>query len=299
MDFASLHYAELEFMHPLFVLGGTSLDQFMMFLDYFDKPAFYYFVYIVTLFAYDRKCGLRLFFLGLLSTFVLENAKVFFAQPRPYNMEPGIQLLQGYSYGFPSGAAQGLVVIFGFLALTVRKTWFTWASVLFVLLISFSRVYLALHFPSDVVGGWLIGGLLLFVYRWSLPHIEKFLSSRSFLFILLLSLLGTIFLSLLAARPYTILFAIMGFGVSVGILLPSSLSPIQKVAQRIYRPFVVLFVFFLLVRLSTIIVGSGLPERLNFYVLVPLIYFLCGLWLSWGACYFLQKIESFSFSNKA
>ena len=42
----------------------------------------------------------------------------------------------------------------------VRRTWFWLAAGLLILLISFSRLYLGIHYPQDVVGGLLILSLI-------------------------------------------------------------------------------------------------------------------------------------------
>lgn len=65
--------------------------------------------------------------------------------------------------GFPSGHAQGPVVTWLLLAWIVRRRWFTGAALGLVLLIGFSRLYLGLHWPIDVLGGWAIGALLVWI----------------------------------------------------------------------------------------------------------------------------------------
>ncbi len=74
--------------------------------------------------------------------------------------------LHGSSYSFPSGHAMGSVIGYGFLAYAIVKTrqrrgWqralaFA-AATLLALLIGVSRVYLGVHYPSDVAGGWAAG----------------------------------------------------------------------------------------------------------------------------------------------
>lgn len=77
-----------------------------------------------------------------------------------------VRLKRYRSYSFPSGHALGSIVAFGFLGLLAAETGQTWAPTLdgaLVALIGISRVYLGAHYPSDVVAGWVIGGLGLAV----------------------------------------------------------------------------------------------------------------------------------------
>lgn len=73
------------------------------------------------------------------------------------------------SYSFPSGHATLTIAVYGFLfyayiirnkSLTTTKIWW-WVFILFVLLIGFSRVYLGVHFFSDVIGGYILGFIWL------------------------------------------------------------------------------------------------------------------------------------------
>lgn len=65
------------------------------------------------------------------------------------------------SRSFPSGHAQTSIVVWGYLALVLRRRWFSLFALVWVALIGLSRVYLGQHWPTDVLGGWLIGLLLL------------------------------------------------------------------------------------------------------------------------------------------
>jgi membrane-associated phospholipid phosphatase len=77
-----------------------------------------------------------------------------------------LALLHGTSFSFPSGHAMGSMIGYGFLAyatvLTAKSIgWhkrmiFSFAALL-TLLIGVSRVYIGVHFPSDVAGGWAAG----------------------------------------------------------------------------------------------------------------------------------------------
>jgi membrane-associated phospholipid phosphatase len=65
------------------------------------------------------------------------------------------------TYAFPSGHANTSFVFWGYLALLLRRRLITVISAVMILLIGLSRIYLGQHWPTDVLGGWLIGGLLL------------------------------------------------------------------------------------------------------------------------------------------
>lgn len=86
------------------------------------------------------------------------------------------------SYGFPSGHALASLVFFGvivFLLMTTEsklslraRTTLALVCALVVMSVSMSRVYLGVHYMSDVIGGWLVGfvvlnsALLTFIRRW-------------------------------------------------------------------------------------------------------------------------------------
>ena len=87
--------------------------------------------------------------------------KLFFQRVRP--PDPLIAPLQNFS--FPSGHATSAFIFYGLLAYLIWKTdlnrtykyLIATVLIIFSLLIGFSRVYLRVHYPSDVVAGFCIG----------------------------------------------------------------------------------------------------------------------------------------------
>lgn len=99
--------------------------------------------------------------------------KVLFARPRPTVFPP---LTVETSYSFPSGHTIAAVSFYGFLALLLwqnRQRLFAILTALLIPLIAFSRIYLGVHYPSDVVGAWTLGMVwlalvwFLYLYDWS------------------------------------------------------------------------------------------------------------------------------------
>lgn len=81
--------------------------------------------------------------------------KVAFARPRPalwMSLKPA-----GY-FSFPSGHAMGsaaMATALGFLLWRHRGHWLAWVlGLLFALAVGWSRMYLGVHYPSDVLAGW-------------------------------------------------------------------------------------------------------------------------------------------------
>lgn len=105
--------------------------------------------------------------LGLLiGNIILKNAA---ARPRPCWLDPTVQLLirAPRDYSFPSGHTMASVI--GATVLTGADRRFAPIAIPLAALIAFSRLYLFVHFPSDVLAavviGLAIGGLVLFAHR--------------------------------------------------------------------------------------------------------------------------------------
>ena len=127
----------------------------------------------------NRRLGARLSILFLFSSYLNAVAKVLAAQPRPYQVDPRVlHLYKASGGGFPSGHTQNAVVVWGYLASHFRRAgpW-TLAGCL-MLLIPLSRLYLGVHFPSDLLGGYLLGAVLLLLYLRLEPVVEAWLAQR-------------------------------------------------------------------------------------------------------------------------
>ena len=139
--------------------------------------------------------GLILSASPLFSTLLYKLIKEILQRPRP---EEALHLIQQGGFSFPSGHAMtglvfyGLVLYFFLSSIknsSTRRVLLA-VGVVYIFFIGFSRIYLGVHYPSDVLAGWCLGGLQLMLilrlpvgspgqrkyslYRWT----EEFRSRR-------------------------------------------------------------------------------------------------------------------------
>ena len=180
------------FDYPLFLLlnfdGGPVMDTLMKVIS---TPASWAWLYILILWLVWRKSGWRgaLLFLVLVAAAVglsdliagifkhsglLKNLWPSFpARLRPMytpELEGQVHVVkQGGMYGTVSAHAATMVSMAVLAIGTIGRRWFTWLMVASVVVICYSRIYMAYHFPVDIALGAMVGlvagGSMLALYR--------------------------------------------------------------------------------------------------------------------------------------
>ncbi len=112
--------------------------------------------------ARDRAIWLLLLVIG--GTLLNLALKQVFAAPRP-DLLPHLDIV--HTYSFPSGHSAGNMMFFGALAMLAGRRWAYGAGGAIIALIGASRVWLGVHWPSDVMAGWIEGlGWLVLCAVW-------------------------------------------------------------------------------------------------------------------------------------
>ena len=159
--------------------ASPTLDTPFKVLTLMGNQAFYMVFFPLLYWCVDRRVGARLIVLFLFSSCLNAVAKELAAQPRPFEYDPLVQRLgNAGGGGFPSGHTQSAVVIWGYLASQFRRPWLWAVAGLLMILIPLSRVYLGVHFPTDLLGGYLLGAALLGLYLWLEPRTEAWIVKR-------------------------------------------------------------------------------------------------------------------------
>lgn len=178
-------------VHQGFFLRGaiTELDQSVLDLTLVQRgetrsAAFLFFTYlanweiiaslslvVITLLLLARKSAIALMFAATLIAGQSLSLlfKELLSRSRPDTMHA---LIEQAGYSFPSGHALGSVIFYGMLAYFTAAIlkrhryhiFIATGAALLIIFIGFSRLYLGVHWFSDIIAGWILGGALLVLF---------------------------------------------------------------------------------------------------------------------------------------
>ncbi len=174
---------------------GPWFTPFMEFFTFLGYPQAYMIIVAIIYWSIDRKLGLRLAIFLPVAASLNSLLKQAFHAPRPYWIDPGIKAIRvSNGFGMPSGHAQASTVwLYG--AALMKRTWFWALAIAIVFLIGLSRVYLGVHFSSQVLIGWLIGLLVVLIFfRFELKVLIWFLNKKFSSQLFLISLISALIL---------------------------------------------------------------------------------------------------------
>lgn len=127
-----------------------------------------------------EKYGVKFAIAALSSTALYQIMKYIFQRPRP---DLALRLIEQGGYSFPSGHSMNCLVSYGILIYLLLRycenrrlaKLLSFGLGLLTILIGFSRVYVGVHYPTDIIGGWSLGIAVLVAMIYAF---EKF-DSRS------------------------------------------------------------------------------------------------------------------------
>lgn len=282
----------LELIRAVQRFRSPALDALFIAITSLGSEDFYFLLLPVLLWCVDFAVGARIAAALLLSTYANAGLKDLFALPRPFELDPAVQVYDVAGYGLPSGHAQHSVVIWGTIAHAWRAARGWILAGLLALLIGFSRIYLGVHFPTDVLAGWLIGILLLAPYVAFHRRLEGWLEGRELGAQLTAAVvLPLLLLSLHVTEDTTSLTGVLlGAGLGIALLRRSfHYDAGGPPWQRAFRLFLGIAVV-LALRFGLKAISPHQPEALRLTARF-LRYAILGVWISLGAPWLFKTLR--------
>ena len=280
---------QVDIIRAVQSIANPLLDVVFGAITMLGAEGFFIVIVAVLFWTVSKRLAIRLGVLLILSSFANCWLKDLFRLPRPSPEDVRVIMPEtGGGYGFPSGHAQASTVFWGYLAHAIRKRWFTIAAIVLVFLTGLSRIYLGVHFPGDVVGGFCFGGIILAAYIWvtGRPELRAAASIPT----------GRL-VFIVAAAPFALLllyrsaeaFKMVGFlvGVGVGYVLEDRFVRSQEGAPLDMQVLKIVIGLVGIFALRTGLKALFAPETA---VLVMVRYAAMAAWASLGAPFVFARV---------
>jgi undecaprenyl-diphosphatase len=160
-------------------LQNNVFDSTMPFVT--DKGYILFFAVLIPLFFKDWRKGVLVIILCIPGFIAADKSvdllKSLFARPRPYSGLQNVRLLVACSgsFSFPSGHAATSFAIASIIGYFSRRT--AVPALCIAVLVGFSRIYVGVHYPSDVLAGaaWggVTGGVIILIHNRLAVHLKK------------------------------------------------------------------------------------------------------------------------------
>ncbi len=155
-----------------------SVSDFAIFYSIFI-PAFIYW-------CLNKRSGLYVFFVlafnGMLSSCMKLTACVYRPRIREPKIIPaGDSIRTATGYSFPSGHTAMAAAVYGSSAAALRQKWLYVLAGLAILITAFSRNYLGVHTPQDVICGFLLAVFSIYIIAKALKYIEQHRDKEDFI----------------------------------------------------------------------------------------------------------------------
>ena len=158
----------MDFLYLLEKIRLPGLNEAMLCITTLGEETALIVIALILFWCVDKRHGYYVLTVGFLGNIANQFLKLLFRIPRPWIRDPSFTILEqardaAGGYSFPSGHTQTAVGSFGAVAVTAKRTWVRLISVVIALLVGFSRMYVGVHTPADVLVGAIMAAFFLAV----------------------------------------------------------------------------------------------------------------------------------------
>ena len=148
----------MRFLYLLENCRMPILNELMLAVTTLGEETAFLVIALIIFWCVDKKKGYYVMSVGFLGTMLNQILKLSFRVPRPWVQDPNFTILQqakeaAAGYSFPSGHTQTAVGTFGSIAAFTEKKWLRNTCIMIAAAVGFSRMYIGVHFLSDVLVG--------------------------------------------------------------------------------------------------------------------------------------------------
>lgn len=180
----------MDFLRILEGIRTPLGDAFFSTVTRLGEETIFILVGLVFFWCINKKHGYYLLSIGLIGTVINQFLKLIFRIPRPWIKDPNFTIVESAreaatGYSFPSGHTQASAGIFGGIARLTKSTIIRFVCIATAFLVAFSRMYLGVHTPQDVL---VSAGIAIVLIFGLYPIFEKCFDSKKTIRILFASM---------------------------------------------------------------------------------------------------------------
>lgn len=179
---------ELDILRAIQSIGNPFLDVLFQLITILGEQTIIVVIMVSIYWSYDKVLGEYIVYSSLTGVLVNNSIKDIFKMQRPIG-EDGIRSLRvetATGYSFPSGHTQQATTFYGTLFMYTKKKWLYILSIIVITLVGFSRMYLGVHYPKDVLFGVIFGVLTIIITNYLFKRINNKLLLYTITFIVFL-----------------------------------------------------------------------------------------------------------------
>lgn len=160
----------MQFLYFLENLRMPVLNEFMLLITHLGEETAFLAIALIVFWCVDKYEGYYLLGVGLFGNMANQFLKITCRIPRPWVRDPNFTALEAAipeagGYSFPSGHSQTAVGTFGCIAATQKNKLLRGVCIALMVLVPFSRMYVGVHTPADVLVGSGMALLMIFAFR--------------------------------------------------------------------------------------------------------------------------------------
>lgn len=146
------------------------LNDIMLLITTLGEETAFLVAAMIVFWCVDKRKGYYMMAVGFLGTLLNQFLKLTFQEPRPWVKDPNFTILEqareaAAGFSFPSGHSTSAVGTFGSIASFAQRRWIKYICIAICVLVPFSRMYIGVHTPLDVIVGSLLALVLVYVLR--------------------------------------------------------------------------------------------------------------------------------------